>query len=95
MFCRKSRDSAGGDKIGGNRTGVESLWKPWRSASRREVQAEADAGRARAAEGKVVANFLLLRETGKSRQVSQKMATLQDLVIPLALIESPLKFKLR
>jgi hypothetical protein len=52
-----------------------SLWKPWRRASLRGVQAEADAGRARAAADKVVANFLLLRESGKSRQVSQKMAT--------------------
>ena len=69
MFCRKSRDSAGGDKIGGNRTGVKSLWKPWRSASRREVQAEADAGRARAAEGKVVANFSLPSATWKVASV--------------------------
>jgi len=46
-----------------------------RGEAQRSLDAVEDAGRARAAAGKVVANFLLLMETGKSHQVSQKMAT--------------------
>ena len=49
------------------------LWKPWRAAKWRVV---AYAGRTRAPQASIVANFLLPRATWTSRRVSQKMATL-------------------
>ncbi len=54
MFCRSPRGSAGGDKIGGNRHGVESLWEPWCAT---KCSAVADAGRTRAAGGNTRRQF--------------------------------------
>ena len=67
---------AGGDKIGGNRTAVESFVVALGAALRVEKgKARADAGRAWAAEGIVVANFSLPKSEGTPFRVSRKMAT--------------------